>query len=583
MEVRTVSLTATTVKPKTKRGKRKSRQKLTQKSMYILGNNSAGLLNKMESFSRNIEKFKPGVFFVQETKTRRKNQIKLNDYVIFEFIRKNKGGGGLLTAVHKTLKPVSVSEDDDVEILVVQGLVNNRKVRFINGYGPQENNSEEIREKFFNRLDFEVKSSKMAGALICIEMDANSKLGSHIIGGDPEVEQSKNGELLEKVLEDNELIVVNSTELCEGIITRYRKTIHREEKSVLDFFIVCRIFFQLIIKMEIDEKRIYSLTKFSNRRGDKMMKESDHNMMFLKININWNTSIEEKGERIEIYNYKNKENFEQFQNETENNEELKNCFEDENEDIEASSQRWLSILNGIIKKCFKKIRINSNKPNKELDELFEKKEELKIELSGKDGNTNEIDDEIEKVQNEISALCGQKNRDITNEYLGQMNDPLEGVNMAKTWNLKKRLAPKNSLDTPMAKKDATGNLVTDNNELENLYIETYMKRLQPNKITEGLETLEEMKEFLYQIRYELCQGRKSKDWEMDKFEKVLKGLKNNKARDAHGQWSYIRDIQVQWIRFEEVIVKTFKSCKEQTNPSKNFPSSKHNIFIQTKR
>ena len=86
----------------------------------------------------------------------------------------------------------------------------------------------------------------------------------------------------------------------------------------------------------------------------------------------------------------------------------------------------------------------------------------------------------------------------------------------------------------MAKKDATGNLVTDRKELENLYIETYMKRLQPNKITEGLETLEEMKEFLYQIRYELCQGRKSKDWEMDKFEKVLKGLKNNKARDAHG-------------------------------------------------
>ena len=46
MEIRTVSLTKSNDKPRTKRGKRKSKQKHTNKSMYILGNNSAGLLNK---------------------------------------------------------------------------------------------------------------------------------------------------------------------------------------------------------------------------------------------------------------------------------------------------------------------------------------------------------------------------------------------------------------------------------------------------------------------------------------------------------------------------------------------------------
>ena len=63
-------------------------------------------------------------------------------------------GGGLLTAVHKTLKPVSVNDN---EILVVQGIVNDSKIRFINGYGPQENYNEERRGKFFSRLDLEVK------------------------------------------------------------------------------------------------------------------------------------------------------------------------------------------------------------------------------------------------------------------------------------------------------------------------------------------------------------------------------------------------------------------------------------------
>ena len=163
-----------------------------------------------------------------------------------------------------------------------------------------------------------------------------------------------------------------------------------------------------------------------------------------------------------------------------------------------------------------------------------RKEKLKIEISGNDANTDQISEDLEKVFNDISALCGEKNKDIANEYLSQMNDPIEGVNMAKNWNLKKRLAPKNTADPPMAKKDASGNLVTEKTKLENLYLETYVKRLQPNKIAEGLESLEEMKEFLYKLRYKLCQGRKSKDWGIDDLEKVLKGLKDNKARDYHG-------------------------------------------------
>ena len=116
-------------KRRTKRGKRKSVKRKYQninekeKKMYILGANAAGLFNKLESFYRNISLFKPGVFFIQESKARQKNKIKLNDYVIFEQIRNLSGGGGLLTAVHKSMKPVSVGNDDCEEILVVEGNV----------------------------------------------------------------------------------------------------------------------------------------------------------------------------------------------------------------------------------------------------------------------------------------------------------------------------------------------------------------------------------------------------------------------------------------------------------------------------
>ena len=45
----------------------------------------------------------------------------------------------MLTAVHKSLNPVNVSEEvNDEEILVVEATFGNRKIRLINGYGPQE-------------------------------------------------------------------------------------------------------------------------------------------------------------------------------------------------------------------------------------------------------------------------------------------------------------------------------------------------------------------------------------------------------------------------------------------------------------
>ena len=82
-----MSLTSSVSIPKVKRGKRKSKKKFVQNSMFILGCNAAGILNKLDSFKRNIEKFRPGVYFVQETKSRRKNQIRLTEYEVFEHVR----------------------------------------------------------------------------------------------------------------------------------------------------------------------------------------------------------------------------------------------------------------------------------------------------------------------------------------------------------------------------------------------------------------------------------------------------------------------------------------------------------------
>ena len=120
--------------------------------MYIIGANAAGISNKIDSLLRIVNVFNPGVIFLQETKTRQKNKVPLKDYDVYEIVRENSSGGGILTAVRKDLASADITENANEEILTVEAKLNDRKVRFINGYGPQESAPEAKRKSFFDNL-----------------------------------------------------------------------------------------------------------------------------------------------------------------------------------------------------------------------------------------------------------------------------------------------------------------------------------------------------------------------------------------------------------------------------------------------
>ena len=64
---------------------------------------------------------------------------------------------------------------------------NFRSLRTINTYGPQENLPLEVRTEYFIELESRIISAKTNGKLICLQFDANSKLGNGIIKGDPQL------------------------------------------------------------------------------------------------------------------------------------------------------------------------------------------------------------------------------------------------------------------------------------------------------------------------------------------------------------------------------------------------------------
>ena len=362
------------------------------------------------------------------------------------------------------------------------------------------------------------------------------KLEYQFIPNDPPP-QSKNGRRVGEIITQNDLTVVNGTHLCHGLITRFRKTVIATEKSVIDFFIVCREFFTMVVSLRIDEDRAFTLTKFSGKTGNINRKESDHNGLELKMNIKWKTNNKKKEERIEILNYKNQDNFSLFKEKTENNYELKCIFDDEEEDLNFLANIWMKKVNQILRSCFSKIRLKKQRNSDELNELFVQKENLKKTLAlHKDDSINVTlaKDNLEKIMEKIGVLCAEKNKKLVQDHLGYEDSSIDGHNQAKTWALKKKLSPKNTMDPPAAKKDASGKLVTNKAELEKLYLKTYEERLKPNKIKSSLKSIEFLKEYLFEIRLQLAKYQKSREWNIDDLNKALKSFKNNKARDAFG-------------------------------------------------
>ena len=139
-------------------------------------------------------------------------------------------------------------------------------------------------------------------------MDGNCHLGPTIIEGDVNA-QNANGKLFCDFLERNTHLTINSLSLCDGKITRMRKTTKAVEKSILDVFITCDKVLPYITSMTIDEKREHVLTNFKAVRNQGRVIESDHNPIFLNLSLKFPKLI---NERITVYQFKNKKSQELF-------------------------------------------------------------------------------------------------------------------------------------------------------------------------------------------------------------------------------------------------------------------------------
>ena len=551
---------------RTRRGygkKNENKRKKGEKNikLKILGTNANGLLKKQESLKSLINEYKPSIITIQESKTRKQGLIKLKGYQIFEKIRKNCMGGGLLTAIEEDLEPVLIStgEDEENELITVQINVAGEAIRIINAYGPQEDENDQKILSFWTEIENEIVNSKENNCLTVLQMDANAKVGNGEIKNDPH-EASNNGKILIEMIKRQNMTIANAMDLCNGVVTRERLANGKVEQSVIDYIVVCEAMKEYLEEMIIDDQRIHVLTKYL-AKGKTV---SDHNILMGTFNLKFNRKLSKP--RIEIFNFKDKENQESFLEETCATNNLSASFI-KGRSFLHNSNKFLANLKNTFHTCFKKTRITSgvcnNYGEKSLQGLLKLRMKLSMDAKNCKDNTEKqlIEERLENVEKLLKDNFAAKTAEVIKEHFDTMKLSEGKFSQNGLWKLKQKFLPR-PLDPPMAKMDENGLLITSPNLIKELYLQTYKHRLRSRQIKDDLWDIFFLKLELWNSRHDELLNKKSEPWKLEELEKVLKSLKTNKTRDPLGMINEVFKTGCAGIDLKIALIELYNGIKE---------------------
>ena len=75
--------------------------------------NEAGMKFKDEGLKNKIKYFESNIFSINETHYTNKGKLKIDNFEMFEAIRKKRDKGGTLLGIHKGLNPILINEYSD--------------------------------------------------------------------------------------------------------------------------------------------------------------------------------------------------------------------------------------------------------------------------------------------------------------------------------------------------------------------------------------------------------------------------------------------------------------------------------------
>ena len=168
----------------------------------------------------------------------------------------------------------------------------------------------------------------------------------------------------------------------------------------------------------------------------------------------------------------------------------------------------------------------SNKPNKELDRLYNKRRLLRSQRSA----SAKI--QLALVEEELADKYADKMNKYIKEEIECIDSEDGGFNSGKLRKLKKKLSPAN-YNPPTAMKDKEGNILITDESIRKEAVNHYTNVFQDKPMEEKIQHTKEQREELCKRRLEIARKTKTPPWTTEDVKYVLKHLKPKISKDPY--------------------------------------------------
>ena len=219
-----------------------------------------------------------------------------------------------------------------------------------------------------------------------------------------------------------------------------------------------------------------------------------------------------------------------FKRKTTDTTDFTDCF-DNMSPLLDNCEKWFLTLKSHCKKSFPMIRIRSkNMKGSGADSLIVKRNELRQKIDDGKSNNEEKLNMIEVKIADIIEKEETKKAQLFRKFCNESNS----INIIEMWKLKKTIWPNKKECLPTGKLNYQGHIVTDSEELKDLYLNEFKERLRGRPSHPKFKEIHKLKESIFQLNMEKAKTKMSPDWTMLDLDKVLKEIKAGKSRDSEG-------------------------------------------------
>ena len=379
----------------------------------------------------------------------------------------------------------------------------------------------------YQDIKSQVQISRKEEMVSLIIGDFNCKIGNEIEGNTKET--SKGGRLMNKLIEDEKLKIINSTEKCKGLWTRTEG----DKKSVLDYVIVSSEHEEKVEEMIIDEEKEIAFYRHAEEKGIGEVIYSDHNTIKLRLKLKANVK-ERKDKEEDMWKVKimKEKECKEFEEATREMSELNVIWKREDRTLQEKFTEWSEVILKLKKNIMRKRKTKRTEgTTKEINKLRKQKKKIKRQMrKNKEKEENRILKMHVKLLNKHIGTREREEKGKNQKKIIEEISKHGGIKNGGFWNVRKKLEPK-KIEPVCTIKNSEGKMIKEENEIKREYQNFYQNLLKVKKTESSIE--EKVEKVVDQI-IKLGERDKVKIIDEEEMDKVIKELKLGKASDIQG-------------------------------------------------